>query len=708
MKLRSPLKVAVLDMQPIDPPTGGGRLRILGLYHALGADLTTLYVGTYDWPGPGFRRQMLSPSLEELLIPLSPEHFAVAAEQSQAAGGRVTIDSTFPELAHLSPDYIAAARDAAKQADIVVFSHPWIYPLVRNELDASHQLIVYDSHNVEGLLRTEILDDGGGEGSRIVRDVIRTEHDLCHAAHLVLACSHDDRVAFNRLYGVPYERMRVVPNGTFTQRLLPATAEQKTLARRALGLGPSPVALFIGSNYAPNADAAAFIANSLAPLSPHILFAIVGGVSESLAAGPRPFNLRTTGVVTDEERTRWLHASDIAINPMFGGSGTNIKMLDFMSVGLPIVTTNIGARGIETSGEAYVISGGDTFGRAINALLEDPATCRRLSQSSREQARMFFSWERISSQLGILLRRRAMALASPQPFFSIVIPTFERHQLLTSLVENLSRQAFTDFEVIIVDQSPEPWPERSNPFQMDVLYIHTDVRGPGFARNMGAQFARGAVISFVDDDCEPFPDWLDSASREFNAADIIGIEGLIISGRKDDPDWRAVTNEGFEGLGFMTANLFLRTEAFHSINGFDVAFGDVPFREDTDLGWRAQRLGAIPFSRLARVYHPPQPRAIERESLESRSRFFQRDALLLRKHPVKYVELMRREAQWIHNPYFWAHFVEGLKLYQVEATDEIRAMMPWRIRHLCKSRQTADTPAWSFRRSQNTRPGACS
>src|ERR1700719_4524217 len=98
------LKITVLDMQPIDPPTGGGRVRLLGLYHALGADMRTLYVGTYDWPGPGFRRQMLSSTLEELLIPLSSEHFAAAEARSIETGGRVVTDSTFPELAHLSPE----------------------------------------------------------------------------------------------------------------------------------------------------------------------------------------------------------------------------------------------------------------------------------------------------------------------------------------------------------------------------------------------------------------------------------------------------------------------------------------------------------------------------------------------------------------------------------------------------------------------------
>ena len=185
MNSRGPLKVTVLDMQPIEPAVGGGRQRLLGLYHALGPGVRTLYVGTYDWRGPGYRRQMLSSTLEELLIPLSEAHFQEADARSRAAGGRVVIDSTFPELAHLSPDYVKAARSVASEADVVVFSHPWIYPLVRDLLDRSRQFVVYDAHNVEGLLRMELLDDGDA-GTEIVRNVIRIERELCRAADLIL------------------------------------------------------------------------------------------------------------------------------------------------------------------------------------------------------------------------------------------------------------------------------------------------------------------------------------------------------------------------------------------------------------------------------------------------------------------------------------------------------------------------------------------
>ncbi len=676
MSMDRRLKVAVLDMQPIEPATGGGRLRLLGLYHALG--LTTLYVGTYDWPGPGYRRQMLTPGLEELLVPLSAEHFAAARARALETGGRVVIDSTFHQLAHLSPDYVAAAREAAGAADVVVFSHPWIHPLVRDSLDPSRQLIVYDAHNVEGVLRMGLLDDGGA-GTEIVREVIRVERDLCEQADLVLTCSHEDRAGFNRLYGVPFARMRVFPNGTFTEKLTPATPEEKATARETLGLGPSPIAFFIGSNYAPNVQAASFIADRVAPTLPHMLFVVAGNVGDALAPHPKPFNLRLPGLVHEDAKRRWLHASDIAINPMFGGSGTNIKMFDYMAAGLPILTTTVGARGIETSEKVFVESDSSDFGRKLDEMLQRRDELRSLGSVAREQVVSYYAWERLSGQLGTLLRRRARMMRNKRPYFSVVVPTYDRHASLTKLVECLLRQVCNDFELIIVDQSNQHWPDRKRDWNVDLQYVHSDIRGAVRARNIGANLARGTIIAFVDDDCEPSPGWLSAARDEFADEGIVGLEGLVEFDRLDDSSWRPVTNCGFEGIAFLTANLMIRLETFHAINGFDIAFDNPHFREDTDLAWRALKFGRIPFSHAAMVYHPPQPRSLERESLAARACFFQKDALLLKKHPDRYRELMRREAHWAQNPLFWSHFLQGAERYQVNLPDDIRAMMPKRL-----------------------------
>jgi glycosyltransferase involved in cell wall biosynthesis len=670
------LNVAILDMQPIDPPTGGGRLRLLGLYHGLGEHLQAHYVGSYDWKGPGLRKQRLSPSLDEHVVPLSDAHFAAAKARRKAAGGREVIDTTFHEFAALSPAYVAAAREAAEAADVVVFSHPWVYPLVRDRLDSGRQLIVYDAHNVEGLLRVELLDDGG-VGTAVAREAVRVEFELCHAARLILACSHDDRAAFIRLYGVAPERIRVVANGAFTTTLTPPTADEKVAARQALGVDSRPMGLFIGSNYGPNVDAAQFIASRLAPALPNVQFVVAGGAGEALTNGAA--NLRRTGPISEADKKRWLHAADLGINPMFGGSGTNIKMFDYMAAGLPVVSTAIGARGVISDGENLEIAEGSAFAAQISATLADNDGARRMGEAARRCAEQSYSWERISGNLGVLLERSHNRLGRPVPYFSVIVPTYERHASLSVLIEHLAEQSWRDFEVIVIDQSGEPWPERDRDFGLDLVYVPSDLRGAVFARNRGADLARGSVLAFVDDDCQPAVDWLFAAHAEFSSRDIAGLEGLIISDAAGDRDWRPVTNDGYEGIGFMTANLFVRADVFHGIDGFDVTFDHPHFREDTDLGWRIQAVGAVPFSRQAVVYHPPQPRALERESLPERSTFFEKDALLLRKHPEKYGELMRRECQWKHNPHFWTHFVKGLQRYGVAPTREVRAMMPRKL-----------------------------
>lgn len=684
------LSVAILDMQPIDPPVGGGRLRLLGLYHALGDQVAAHYVGTYDWPGEKPRDHWLTPTLRETLVPLSNEHFAAASELSIAAGGKTVIDAAFALHAHLSPAFLDAARAAAAAADVVVYSHPWIHPLTADVCDRSRQLVVYDAHNVEARLRMQLLDDGAA-GTEIVRHVVETECMLCRAADLVLACSQDDAEAFARFYGTSEERIRIVPNGTFTARITPATLERRMQARKRFGLDLEPVALFIGTPYGPNIDAANFIAEELAPSLPDIVLVVAGAVGDVLRSKATPANVRIPGQLSEADKLAWFDAADIAINPMFSGSGTNIKMLDFLAAGLPTVSTPTGARGIVTAAPAFRLAERKAFADAAAALLKAEAERKTLAAVAREQATRFYSWERISPSLGRLLTRQHMRRNS-RPKFSVVIATYERPQHLSNLVGHLAAQRFRDFEVIIVDQSAAPWAGRDQDHGFDLCYVHSETKGVVTARNAGAALACGEIIAFTDDDCVPPPSWLEAAATRFDAEPIAGLEGLIISERENDPDYRPVTNYGFEGMGFMTANLFVRTDVFRAVGGFDIAFDHPSFREDTDLGWRVQAHGAIPFSHEAWTFHPAHRRDIQRESLPERSRFFVNDAKLLRKHGDRYIDLFHAERQWKHNPYFIRYFMEGLEREGVEVPDAILATL--------REQGITDQPgadAWSFR-----------
>ena len=661
------LNVAVLDMQPIHPAVGGGRLRLLGLYHALGAHLPTTYLGTYDWPGPGYRDHQLTPTLREIDVPLSDRHFAASDDWRRLTGGKTVIDAAFPMLAHLSPEYVEAAKAAARDADVVVCSHPWVYPIVRDVLDRPGQLLVYDAHNVESVLRYRLLAESD-IGVRIVRHATAVEYELCRRADLVLTCSREDRDLFHRLYGIPFGKCLVMPNGTFVGEAPCDSARPE--GKRRLGLDDRPLAVFIGSLYPPNEEAAAFICTELAPALPAVTFAICGGVGSAIdrdaLARRRIGNVRVTGVLDDAARRQYLEAADIAVNPMFSGSGTNIKMFDFMAAGLPVVSTPTGARGISLSGSALHICAPAEFAGAIQRILHDREYAARLGTAARRLACDSYAWERLSPRLGRLLTRHRTAGRAPS--FSVVVPTYERHAHLPQLLDCLAKQSCRDFEVILVDQSATRWDVPDRYSSLDIVYEHTDVKGTSRARNLGAWLARGDVIAFTDDDCQPEPDWLRNALPYFDDPGVVGVEGLVVSDRINDPDYRAVTNVGFEGIGFMTANLLLRRDTFNAIDGFDEQF-DVPFREDTDLGWRACALGEIPFGHDVRVFHPPHPRSIEREAQSTRARFFEKDALLLKKHPDRYKSLFLMEGHYRHTAGFREHFMRGSVKYGVPIDD---------------------------------------
>jgi len=401
---KTALKVAVLDMQPIIPAVGGGRLRLLGLYHALGENVQARYIGSYDWPGEKYRRHTISPTFEEIDVPLSAEHHAAAAESARQAGGKTVIDMLFPQQGHLSPEYLQEVFDAIEWAEVVVFSHPWIAPLV-SDARLIGKTVIYDSQNVESELRSQLLDSNRPYEKSVLDEVIRAEKLVGDRADVVLACSQEDIDGFITRFGWRASKLKLVPNGVFSDVILPPTEQQKTLSRQALGLSMSQrVAFFIGSNYAPNIEAGVFIVEELAKAHPDCLFAIGGGVCSKLTS-KLPKNVRSIGFLEEEDKVRWLHASDIAINPMFSGSGTNIKMFDFMSAGLPVVTTPTGARGITsiTTDGIYLAERAEVSG-LLGRIFNDPAGLAAGGIQNRRVVEGRFSWEVISPALGETVR----------------------------------------------------------------------------------------------------------------------------------------------------------------------------------------------------------------------------------------------------------------------------------------------------------------
>lgn len=92
------------------------------------------------------------------------------------------------------------------------------------------------------------------------------------------------------------------------------------------------------------------------------------------------------------------------------------------------------------------------------------------------------------------------------PFFSIVIPTFNRARLLGQALESVFAQEFTDYEVIVVDDgSTDDTQAELARYGERVRVLRQENQGQGAARNLGIEHARGSYVVFLDSDDVWFP-----------------------------------------------------------------------------------------------------------------------------------------------------------------------------------------------------------
>lgn len=656
--LKQMLKINVLitDMQPIEPAVGGGRLRLKGLYSNLGQNIRATYIGTYDWKGEKYRKFSVSDSLEEIDIPLSDEHFKLNEYINNLIPGKTIIDVDFSWISDASPDYVNAVCEKASESDVIIFSHPWVYPAVSTRIDLRKKIIIYDSHNFEYILRKTLLGSTPF-ASCLSQNVRFLEDELCKNADIILACSDEDKRSFIQYYRVNAEKIKIFPNGVDVKIITPTSEKIKNKNKEKLNITQT-TAIFIGSNYEPNIEAGQFIIDELAKKCRGVLFLIAGGVCASLNAKGQD-NVRLCGTVSEEDKITLLAASDIAINPMFGGSGTNIKMFDYLSAGLPTITTPVGGRGINNP-DAFIVVNKENFAQKINVILSNKPILEQLSKNGRSLVEREYNWDTISQKLG---REITTIFSEKSPYFSVVIPTYRTNDYLKTLLDKLNRQTCTDFEVIVVDSDKNHGDEYQQLCNFKITYLFRPNIGAAKARNIGIDYALGKFVAFTDDDCQPDADWLLNAKKHLTDTDFCGLEGFVYTDeeRLNDPNYRIITNKGFEGIGFITANLIVKTDILRKIGGFDEQFDKPHFREDTDLGWRAQEYGRIPYAKDVRVYHPPLLRDLKGESSKDRDYFFINDAKLFSKFPEKYLRLIKIEGHYKTNKNYWKFFGEGLK-----------------------------------------------
>ena len=191
------------------------------------------------------------------------------------------------------------------------------------------------------------------------------------------------------------------------------------------------------------------------------------------------------------------------------------------------------------------------------------------------------------------------------PVLSVIVPAWECADQLQRCLAGLEASDLSraDWECIVVDDgSRDRTPDIAEAHADRVLRVAGGPRGPGHARNRGAELARGDVLVFVDADVVVARDTLrrfvelfaadSSLTAAFGAYDAHPADpGLVSQYRNLLHRWVHLQHAG-EVDTFWAGCGAVRREAFLAVGGFDAARYPRPQVEDIELGYRLRDHGA--------------------------------------------------------------------------------------------------------------------
>lgn len=281
---------------------------------------------------------------------------------------------------------------------------PELFVALRPVLQDPLVVDLFDLEDQKHLRRLALADAGRSPAIRLRQAAARLQgrrnaglwRDL-HArigreAALVTVCSEQD----HRLLGQP--GAAVLPNG-YELDGLPLGREE---------VGRPPTVLLQGSMvYAPNADGARVLAQDIAPLLrrrlPDAAVRIVGRHLDAVARLHDPPAVTVTGHVADLSAE--LRGADLVAVPLRYGSGTRVKILEAFAHRIPVVSTPVGAEGLDVVDGTHLLlrPPGESFAEACAQALTDDDLRRRLTDHGHALFRERYQWSD--------LRARAVELA---------------------------------------------------------------------------------------------------------------------------------------------------------------------------------------------------------------------------------------------------------------------------------------------------------
>lgn len=385
-------KLLVVNFFPaFFPPSSGGEQRYYYLYFYLSNffDITLL---SPTHPEHTYEVVEFNARFREHRVPKELIHIQLHQEMNllnigpECSGLVVALAGGSPNKFH------DVFLDLSDKADLIIHECPFTLPYDLN-FSQHNKPRIYNSYNVEYLLMNQIFQ--GPSKDSLLKFIKSLESDLLQIAQLTFATSEEEKLSFCDIYRCNPSQIYLAPNGFEPDKIDSYSIPQEINSDY---ISNKPIIIFMGSGHPPNIEAGIFICEEIAPKLLNFDFFIMGSVCKYIKTVSE--NIKLLGFITDADKRRLLSSCSVAINPMFSGAGTNLKMLDYMAAAAPIVTTKIGARGLSLcSGTDALIVEHQEFSIAISKLVSDEKLAKKLGKHAKQIAFDHYTWQSIADSI---------------------------------------------------------------------------------------------------------------------------------------------------------------------------------------------------------------------------------------------------------------------------------------------------------------------
>lgn len=275
-----------------------------------------------------------------------------------------------------------------KNAALFQIEGPFFYNLLKKKgieeyiLDEHNiywELLTFPSFNLKNRLYSKLT---------FKRNKLIEIEALKNASH-ILVCSERDKQKILQEVPETKEKTTIIPN-CVDFREYENYLRLKEVEKRKNGVFHI---LFVGLlSYFPNTDAIDIICNKIAPdFDNNVQFIVIGKNPPPIKN--KPNNVKFLGYVNDLKE--YIFKSDVCITPLRYGSGTRFKILEYMAMGKPVISTTKGVEGIEAIGNRDIIieDNINMFSSRLKELLDDEELAKKIGRNGMDIIKRKYDWK---------------------------------------------------------------------------------------------------------------------------------------------------------------------------------------------------------------------------------------------------------------------------------------------------------------------------